>query len=644
MSLIVNNNTIQKLIVNGVEIKKLRVKRASDSTYTVVFEAGGETYTGSFDYQVLCDLYNRYNDGKLDSTESKGALTELWSEYAKGVCPLVQAGYVQASQEDFGQDFINYAGVLDFENQDCSSINLQERGHLRVFSPCDAFLTDGGINGLAELALVKRDDPITANLQNLLFDNMAVFNTATNKYKLNPRWFSDADSLESCSEVTISEDYCSYTFSISGGTVSVGTANITAGDGTAFSFAAGIKQFIDKVYYPVIAQWNNGISMKRWQPNTLLFEKLRGGDGLEVPDERTIVFNFSEPVLPDDLAIALSYIQAINPDDTSIADSYLNGNYNLNSLREGESTLVLGKYTYSNSGTLDNNLVYITLAKNSLNDEHTPDAITFYFLEVPINSPATNIYYDEDFQAIAGNPIASTNDFIDLAIYNTKTVPIRNFTIDAPYIYESRPQRVYYLTIKNSGYDSNYESELTSKVDYVAYLNALINPRDSVNGILKAVLNNGILTSRSSGTDIKCFHEVSPYFLQVIPDDAGIINSVTALNKNLPEITNKYPLSFTELTFSGIGSYPGIAEYIRQKISPSDYPSEVLWGLTLNEVGNTVDASEAYYYDETKYHIASYLFESGDPRPDKLLLANYLGFLVNNDNSLSIKKGEYTPA
>lgn len=56
MSLIVNNTAIQTLFVNGEAIKKVQVRKSTDSTYTVVFEAAGDVYTGSFNYSELVKI------------------------------------------------------------------------------------------------------------------------------------------------------------------------------------------------------------------------------------------------------------------------------------------------------------------------------------------------------------------------------------------------------------------------------------------------------------------------------------------------------------------------------------------------------------------------------------------------------------
>ena len=134
MSLIVNNTAIQTLFVNGEAIKKVQVRKSTDSTYTVVFEAAGDVYTGSFNYSELVNLYETFkSNGNVD-----GVIKPIWDQYAKGVCPLFQASYVVASQYDIGATnnlSANYAGVLDWENISWSSIDsVAQHNAINIFS------------------------------------------------------------------------------------------------------------------------------------------------------------------------------------------------------------------------------------------------------------------------------------------------------------------------------------------------------------------------------------------------------------------------------------------------------------------------------------------------------------------------------
>lgn len=617
MSLIVNNTTIQKLIVNGIEVKKLQVKRTTDSTYTVVFEAGGEVYTGNFDYSELVNLYEAFKSSGMDSNY----IIPIWDEYAKGVCPLFQASYVVASIYDIGTYSVpaNYAGTLDWENISWSNVDtVVQHGAINIFSPCYLDYT------LAELALAKRDNPIIANLQYLLFDCMTVYDFSTDEYILNPRYFGDPNI-----SANVSDDYLTYTFTCGDG--SVGSENVTTG-ADSFAFAEGIKTFIDKVYFEVIANMLNNI--RKFQPNTLLYENL---SYIDIPDNNTIIFNFSNPVYPDDLAVALSYIQPISPNHIDdIQPQFISGF--ISDFIEENGLFATNKYVFYSSD--ENNAKHIQLMKTttelSSSLQSAPDTINLYFL--PENGDPS-LYYDEQLQGA----------FLtyDIAIYNTKEVPISiNEINNTQYVYATRPNRVYYLTLQNSGYVTNYEDELNQYCEYVKYMNKKIGALSATNNLIAQNVVPQTLTNTETYESIECFTRLSPYFLQGISDDSlQIIEQVTPLEVGTAEMNNTYPLKVTEIIRSDVVAYQNITYAIQALLSPVTYPnSEPFTEVTVNSVGSCVDMDYDYYNDlnGTKFHIASYLFESKEPMPDRLLMANCYGFLVNSDNSINnIKKGDY---
>ena len=619
MSLIVNNTAIQTLFVNGEAIKKVQVRKSTDSTYTVVFEAAGDVYTGSFNYSELVNLYERF---KSNGTPD-GVITPIWNEYATGVCPLFQASYVVASQYDIGATNglpANYAGVLDWENISWSNIESGQAGTINIFSPC---CLEGYT--LAELALTKRDNPIIANLQYLLFDCMTVYDFSAEEYILNPRYFGEPSI-----SANVSDDYLTYTFTCGNG--SVGSENVTTGMDT-FPFVEGIKTFIDNVYFEVTANMLNNI--RKFQPNTLLYENL---SSISIPDNNTIIFNFSNPVYPDDLAVALSYLQPINPNSVSdIPQQFINGT--ISNFGEENGLFATNKYIFNSSD--ENAAEHIQLMKTTTNLssslESTPDIVNLYFL--PESSGSA--YYDENLFT------ASASGNYDIAIYNTKEVPISvNEINDTQYVYATRPNRVYYLTLQNSGYVTAYEDELNQYFEYVRYMNKKIGAANATNNLIaQNVIPQVLINNQTSGT-VECFTRLSPYFLQGMNDDElQVIENVTPIDLGTAELNNTYPLKVTEIVRSDVTAYQKIAEAIQAVLSPATYPtSETFTEVSINNVGNCFEMDSDYYSDTagTKLHIASYLFESKESMPDRLLMANCYGFLVNSDNSLNnIQKGDY---
>ena len=105
-----------------------------------------------------------------------------------------------------------------------------------------------------------------------------------------------------------------------------------------------------------------------------------------------------------------------------------------------------------------------------------------------------------------------------------------------------------------------------------------------------------------------------------------------------------YPLNST-LNYIANTSNSKITDIIQTNLQTGTlYPSNVDWGLVKYAMDYYV-FRESYYnnFKPNILYLTSYLFESTSDTYIKLLMSNYLGYLVDSDDSYLIQKGDYTP-
>lgn len=590
MPLTVNGTTISKLLVNGVEIKKLQVKRASDTTYTVVFEAGGQQYEGEFSYSYLLDLVNSCISSGGDLDQLAESLTQVGNEYSKGVVPLFKSGYMAISSKTMPDYPIDYSGSINLQGFDTPTYQPVENDTLSIGSTCELPYNE---MRLGTLAIMKRLTPIISNLKSLLFCQLTTFDYSSNSYILNSNLIQGINTEDSLVyTIDINPDYSS----------------LNCVDGEEYNTADGIKNFIDSVYFPEIDSIiGDQYHIRDLQPNTLLYEYLTNvsSDG-----GLTVTLEFSNPVTEHDLMVALSYITPINPRTASdfrgaTLDNILNGLY------AGLS----GYYTISDiqNGTL------ITLTKS----EHTTT-------NVPFNCPGTIKIYQFSLP-----DLQESLSSYDILVVNTGD-ELLNSNVYSSFdnIYQAPQWRIHYLTTRYTNYRDDIKDELQQRMDYITYLNRKINRSD-------------IVTELGQVKGLDCISLGSnasfPLFL---PDDYTGANNNYSIQDIITweDYSEYYPLNST-LKFINNESNTTIAEIIQQYLQLGTlYPPETTsWGLSIEAVNSGTFHASYNNFEPNILYLTSYLFESTSDSYIKLLISNYLGYLVDSNDSYLIKKGSYSP-
>lgn len=603
MPLTVNGTTIKKLLVNGVEIKKLQVKRKTDSTYTVVFEAGGQQYEGEFSYVDLVDLMNSYIENGTDPS----VLTPVWNMYSQGIVPLFKSGYIAASNQPIPDNVIDYSGAINVLAFDMSTYEQYDAGTdgISVYTPVN-ILGDIYIPYLVlgQLAVMKRINPLISNLKYLLFGatTLTTIDYTGNTYELNSYLFDQLDHNDDLTEYTLS----------------IGSNNTEIKDlaGETYIINQGVKAFIDSVYFPIV---NDIVSseenIRRYQPNTLLYENL---SGISIPDDNGIVLTFSKPVTESDLKVALSYIFPVNPSKASqflsvTLDGIINGNVD-----QGWA----GYYAITN---IDNGKI-IQFNKTD-----------YYTDVINGNAPNTIKIYSLEYDSSENLSMISS---CDLGIYNTDDYLLCNSVNandSAGTLYQAPQWRIHYLTTRYTGYADEYASELQQRMDYMTYLNRKINRSELVNQIGDLDSTGGNIGIVTLGND-----QSFPLFL---PDDYDGSGTDFATRDFITwdDYDEYYPLN-GELKIVNNTCNNNIAQLIQQYLqSGTIYPPNASWQLNVDGLDPTEFHSSYNQYGTIYYYLTSYLFESISDSYIKLLISNYLGYLVDSDDSYLIQKGSYTP-